>query len=111
MHMQSRYARFLVLSAGRFMSSLGEQGSLHPADVIAALSKRGISLRGLAARSSISSAGLSNALRRPSERAERIIATALDTTPAQLWPSRFDGNGKRVVSRGSWRGSRHRIAS
>lgn len=70
-------------------------GPLHPADLVAALTKRGTSLRALARSSGVSVAGLSYALRFPAERAERIIAQELDTTPAVLWPERFTSAGER----------------
>lgn len=85
----------------------GKLFSNHPADVIAALKKRGVSLRALAARHNLTARALSHALYHPAERSERIIAQELLTTPAEIWPDRFNAAGERIAGRGQhWRSRR-----
>lgn len=63
---------------------------MHPADVVAALHKAGWSLRRLSKCNGYSSPGtLSAVLYRAWPKGERIIATALEIEPAQIWPSRY----------------------
>jgi len=61
----------------------------HPADVVAALRKRGWSLRQLSAYHGYSPQTLSDTLRRPWPRAEHLIAEAIGVTPDQIWPTRY----------------------
>lgn len=60
-----------------------------PADIVAALHKRGWSLRQLSFAHGYRANALKHALRRPYPRAERIIAEALGLEPARIWPSRY----------------------
>jgi Ner family transcriptional regulator len=63
------------------------QEDMHPADVIAALHKRGTSLRKIAQEN-----GYSHIQRVLTHRwlaAEQLVAKALDTSPQALWPSRY----------------------
>lgn len=50
----------------------------HPADIIAAIKKRGTSL-----------STLNNALARRWPKGEKIIADFLNVSPAEIWPSRY----------------------
>ncbi|XXD07929.1 DNA-binding transcriptional regulator SfsB [Klebsiella sp. R445] len=61
----------------------------HQADIIAGLRKKGTSLAAESRRNGLSSSTLANALTRPWPKGELIIATALDTTPWAIWPSRY----------------------
>ncbi len=61
----------------------------HPADIVAGLRKRGTSLAAESRRHGLSSSTLANALTRPRPKGELIIATALDTQPWVIWPSRY----------------------
>ena len=61
----------------------------HPADIIAALKKKGTTLASLSRQSGLSSSTLSNALARPWTKGEFIIAQALDVEPYEIWPSRY----------------------
>lgn len=65
----------------------------HPADLIAALKKRQLSLKQLSRDNGYSPDVLKVALRRPYPKAERIIATALQLAPETIWPSRYNANG------------------
>ncbi|MBI0030061.1 helix-turn-helix domain-containing protein [Gilliamella sp. B14384G15] len=61
----------------------------HPADIIAALKKKGTTLANLSRQSGLSSSTLSSALARPWTKGEFIIAQALDLEPNEIWPSRY----------------------
>nr|WP_308447587.1 helix-turn-helix transcriptional regulator [Chitinimonas viridis] len=61
----------------------------HPADVVAALKKRQVSLRGLSIENGYSPTTLANALRMPWPKAEQIIAKALGERPEAIWPTRY----------------------
>jgi Ner family transcriptional regulator len=61
----------------------------HPADIIAALRKRGTSLAALSRASGLCSSTLANALSRPWPKGEWLIAMALEVHPAEIWPSRY----------------------
>ncbi|MCZ4059448.1 helix-turn-helix transcriptional regulator [Pantoea sp. LMR881] len=61
----------------------------HPADIIAALRKRGTTLAALSRKAGLSSSTLANALSRPWPKGEWLIAEAIDVHPAKIWPSRY----------------------
>lgn len=61
----------------------------HPADIIAALRKRGTSLAAVSRQAGLSSSTLANALTRPWPKGEWLIASALGTDPWIIWPSRY----------------------
>ncbi|EKT60280.1 helix-turn-helix domain-containing protein [Providencia burhodogranariea] len=61
----------------------------HPADIIAAIKKKGTSLSALSRSSGLNSSTLSNALSRRWPKGERIIADFLELQPSQIWPSRY----------------------
>ncbi len=61
----------------------------HPADIIAALKKRGTSLAAVSRNAGLASSTLANALTRRWPKGERLIAEALDIAPEQIWPSRY----------------------
>jgi Ner family transcriptional regulator len=63
------------------------QEDMHPADVIAALHKRGTSLRKIAQENGYSH--IQRVLTHPWLAAEQLVAKALDTSPQALWPSRY----------------------
>ncbi len=72
----------------------------HPADIVAALRKRGWSLRRLSVHHGYASGSLKKALCSPWSNAEHLIAEALDMTPDQIWPTRYaDGTRPRVTWR------------
>lgn len=72
----------------------------HPADVVAALHKRRVSLRALVTGHGYHESAGGKALRRSWPAVERIIAAELGRQPAELWPSRYyaDGTAKRERS-------------
>ncbi len=71
----------------------------HPAQIIAALHMRGVTLSALAIENGYACRStLSQALRRRWPKGERIIAQALGLHPAEIWPSRYQGeNGDGQV--------------
>lgn len=72
----------------------------HPADVVAALWKAGTSIRRLSRTNNYAGDGLKMALRRPWPKAEAIIASAIGLAPQQVWPSRYDLDGRPKSGRG-----------
>ncbi len=70
----------------------------HPADIIAALHKKGTTLAALSRDSGLSSSTLANALSRPWPKGELLIAQAIGVTPSEIWPQRyFTENGHPIV--------------
>lgn len=66
----------------------------HPADVLAALKKRGHSLAGLSVANGYHPTAAGKALKQPWPAVERILADALGLAPQAIWPSRYDGDGE-----------------
>jgi Ner family transcriptional regulator len=69
----------------------------HPADVKAALEKRGLTLSGLADRYGYSH--FQRVLTTHWWAAEQIVAKALDKKPEEIWPSRYEGPRDRAQKR------------
>lgn len=72
----------------------------HPADIKAALERRGWSLRRLSTRHDYQPGSLRYALRLAWPRAEKIIAKAIGVTPQEIWPSRYRADGEPRSARG-----------
>jgi Ner family transcriptional regulator len=66
----------------------------HPADVLAALKKRGHSLAGLSVANGYHPTAAGKALKQPWPAMERIVATALAMRPQEIWPSRYGKEGR-----------------
>lgn len=66
----------------------------HPADIVAALRKRGWSLRRLSVHHGYSPTVLARALRLPWPKGEALVAAALDLAPAEIWPDRYGADGR-----------------
>ena len=66
----------------------------HPADVLAALKKRGHSLAGLSAANGYHPTAAGKALKQPWPAMEQLIAGAIGVAPEAIWPTRYDGDGK-----------------
>lgn len=62
----------------------------HPADVLAALKKRGQSLAGLSAAHGYHATAAGKALKRSWPALEAVIAEAIGVKPEQIWPSRYE---------------------
>ncbi|RAR73616.1 Nlp family transcriptional regulator [Pantoea ananatis] len=65
------------------------QQDWHPADIIAALKKRGTSLAAVSRQAGLASSTLANALTRRWPKGERLIAETLDVEPEKIRPSRY----------------------
>ncbi|MGB0732182.1 MAG: helix-turn-helix domain-containing protein [Pontibacterium sp.] len=67
------------------------QQDWHPADVKAAIAKKGTTIAELARQHGYSSAtSFYNALKMPYPKIERIIAAFLELRPEDIWPSRYE---------------------
>jgi Ner family transcriptional regulator len=62
----------------------------HPADVLAALKKRGKSLSGLSRTHGYHATAAGKALKKPWPALEALIAAELGLEPEDIWPSRYD---------------------
>lgn len=71
------------------MKSPIPSNDLHPADIVAALRKKGLSLSALSRKNGLHRTYLSDTLRKRLPRGERIIARALKMRPEEIWPSRY----------------------
>ncbi|WJV54497.1 helix-turn-helix transcriptional regulator [Pectobacteriaceae bacterium CE90] len=72
----------------------------HPADIIAALRKKGTTLAAVSRAAGLSSSTLANALSRPWPKGEWLIADKLGIHPAEIWPSRYyDPNTNELLDR------------
>jgi Ner family transcriptional regulator len=61
----------------------------HPADIIAALRKKGTSLAAVSRAAGLSSSTLANALTRPWAKGEMLISKAIGVPAESIWPSRY----------------------
>lgn len=69
----------------------------HPADIIAALRKKGTTLAAVSRAAGLSSSTLSNALSRPWPKGEILISQVIGVPPQTVWPSRYyDRQGKLI---------------
>lgn len=66
----------------------------HPADVLAALKKRGHSLAGLSVANGYHPTAAGKALKQSWPAMERLVAAAIGVAPNQIWPSRYDEEGR-----------------
>lgn len=71
---------------------------LTPAQIVALLHDNKITLLSIAADCGLSnSSGMSIALRKNFPLVEQRVASALNIHPMQLWPSRYNENGRRII--------------
>jgi Ner family transcriptional regulator len=61
----------------------------HPADVLAALKKRGKTLSGISRAHGYHATAAGKALKRPWPALEALIAAELGVTPQEIWPARY----------------------
>lgn len=66
----------------------------HPADILAALKKRGHSLAGLSVANGYHPTAAGKALKQAWPAVERIVADALGLPPQVIWPSRYSSEGQ-----------------
>ncbi|HEQ1856983.1 TPA: helix-turn-helix domain-containing protein [Providencia alcalifaciens] len=62
----------------------------HPADIRAALEKKGTNLRQISRSAGLAPDTLRNALVRPWPKGERLIAQVIGVEPKLIWPSRYN---------------------
>ena len=65
------------------------QNDWHPADIIAALRKKGTTLAAVSREAGLSSSTLANALSRPWAKGELLISNAIGVPATEIWPSRY----------------------
>jgi Ner family transcriptional regulator len=65
----------------------------HPADVLAALKKRGQTLAGLSVAHGYHPTAAGKALKAPWPALEALIAREIGVAPQTIWPSRYDPDG------------------
>ncbi|MEQ4694108.1 helix-turn-helix domain-containing protein [Providencia manganoxydans] len=70
----------------------------HPADIIAAIRKRGSTLSQISRSAGLSSSTLNNTLVRRWPKGERIIAEYLEMKPEEIWPSRYKEKNDNGIS-------------
>ena len=66
----------------------------HPADVLAALKKRGKTLSGLSQAHGYHATAAGKALKKSWPAMEALIAAQLGLTPADIWPSRYGSSDR-----------------
>jgi Ner family transcriptional regulator len=74
-------------------SALPMPDDWHPADVLAALKKRGRSLAGLSVANGYHPTAAGKALKQPWPAMELLLADAIGVAPHEIWPSRYDNEG------------------
>jgi len=74
--------------------NLNASNDWHPADILAALKKRGHSLAGLSVTNGYHPTAAGKALKQPWPAMEQIVANALGVSPNEIWPSRYDEEGR-----------------
>jgi Ner family transcriptional regulator len=74
-------------------SNRSVQTDWHPADVLAALKKRGYNLARLSVANGYHPTAAGKALKQPWPAIERLLAEAIGVTPQEIWPSRYDAAG------------------
>jgi len=74
--------------------NLSASNDWHPADILAALKKRGHSLAGLSVTNGYHPTAAGKALKQPWPAMEQIVANALGVSPNEIWPSRYDQEGR-----------------
>lgn len=71
----------------------------HPAEIVAALRKKGTSVSAVSRECGLSSSTLANALNRPWPKGEMILALAIGVDAAEIWPSRYYEKNGRLINR------------
>lgn len=61
----------------------------HRIDIVAAIHKRGMTMRDLSVSNGLGKDTLKNALYRPYPKGEQIIAKSLGVEASEIWPSRY----------------------
>ncbi len=80
-------------------------GDWHPADIKAALEKRGYTFSRIAREHGYALKSPSDVLRYTWSQMERIVADIIGVHPKEIWPSRYDSQGNPKRSRQTTRKS------
>jgi Ner family transcriptional regulator len=90
------FSRFSIKNQGFTMNDFAaprQEGNnrtdWHPADIQAALKKRGLSLSGLSVANGYHATAAGKALKQAWPALEALIAEAIELRPEQIWPSRY----------------------
>jgi Ner family transcriptional regulator len=75
-------------------SNIHSSADWHPADVFAALKKRGKTLSGISTAHGYHPTAAGKALKKSWPAVEDIIARALGLHPSEIWPSRYDSRDR-----------------
>lgn len=78
---------------------MSEKTDMHPADIIALLHKKKMTMAALSRRAGLSSSTLANVLNRPWPKGEFLIAEALSIHPSEIWPSRYFDEVGNLIDR------------
>jgi Ner family transcriptional regulator len=79
--------------------SMNTLNDWHPADIIAALRKKGTTLAAVSRAAGLSSSTLSNALSRPWPKGEILISQVIGVPPQTVWPSRYYDRQGNLIER------------
>lgn len=74
---------------------------MHPEDVKAAIRKRGRTLEQLSEHWGFDKSAIAVALKRPWPAVQELVATELQRSPAEIWPSRYNSEGAPVATKQS----------
>jgi Ner family transcriptional regulator len=83
---------------------MAETEDWHPADVLAALKKRGNSLAALSVTNGYHPTAAGKALKRRWPALEALIAEAIGVPAKDIWPSRYGADGLPQSGRGAAKG-------
>jgi Ner family transcriptional regulator len=78
----------------------------HPADVLAALKKRGKTLAGISKANGYHATAAGKALKQPWPAMEAVIAAAIGLAPEEIWPARYAERRPAAAGRGKGAGQR-----
>jgi len=73
----------------------------HPADIKAALAKKGWTFARIARQYGYVRNSPNTVLHKPWSQIEKIIGVVLGVKPSEIWPSRYDGRGRPLKKRAS----------
>lgn len=91
------HAPLLGACAPYFRPREMEISDWHPADIVAALKKRGHSLAGLSIANGYHPTAAGKAWKRPWRAMEVIVAEAVGVAPEAIWPSRYCGAERPIL--------------
>ena len=85
------------------MARTSKKKGWHPADIVAAVRKRGQTLTGISTDLGLTSSAGSRALLFPHARVNRAIADVIGKPIHEIWPQWFGADGERIAGRMSSR--------